>query len=331
MSGFVKIRRGIVEHLLSGAIGFLEAGVYLTIHLQADYRTGVWTGSAPRLAATAPRGATLRDIQRALNRLAEIGFIRVFHTRGARGNYRVLIHKFEVETPALKGKRLNAFKSENWREPVYESCAEDGTEVPQTTRCGDAESEAEDAPYKEVRIKNEKKKTSCADASGSAQAPASSPIGIPLNDGREYVAPEAMIAEWTRLYPSVDVLQQLRSMRGWCLSHTARRKTRGGVERFANNWLSNEQDKSPRRVEGERGTQPKTFDAIRRDANKESHRKVLERLGISDTRGSRQPVGRTIDVSPGVERLGPATRDDDKQAAEPKKDAADSGTQRDGD
>ena len=66
MKGFIKIRRGLEEHLVSGQLGFLEAGVYLAIHLQANYETGVWVGSAPRLLATAPRGTNLREVQRAI-------------------------------------------------------------------------------------------------------------------------------------------------------------------------------------------------------------------------------------------------------------------------
>jgi len=84
--GFIQIRRGLEEHLLAGRIGLWEAGAYLVIHLQADFRTGIWTGSAPRLLATAPRGASLRDVQRAVARLEKIDFIRVFHQHGQRGN-----------------------------------------------------------------------------------------------------------------------------------------------------------------------------------------------------------------------------------------------------
>src|SRR5215470_2571744 len=95
--GFIKIRRGIQEHLVSGRIGVAEVGAYLIMHLQANFETGVWVGSAPRLLATAPRGRSLRDMQRAIERLAEISFIRVFHEQGQRGNYPVLIHKYEPQ------------------------------------------------------------------------------------------------------------------------------------------------------------------------------------------------------------------------------------------
>jgi len=128
VSGFVKIRRGILDHLLCGIISIFEFGIYVILHLQADYRTGVWTGSAPRLRAAGPRGARMRDLQRALQRLGQIGFIRIFRIPGKRGNYHVLIHKFESTDTALIGRRLNAFKSSSWEELVFEACIDDDTD-----------------------------------------------------------------------------------------------------------------------------------------------------------------------------------------------------------
>jgi hypothetical protein len=98
------------------------------IHLQVDFETGIWIGSAPRLLATAPRGAKLRDVQRALQRLKKIGFIRTFNEHGKRGNHRVLVHKYEPQFGALRGQRLNVVASTSWQAPVYEACADDHAE-----------------------------------------------------------------------------------------------------------------------------------------------------------------------------------------------------------
>ena len=59
-----------------------------------------------------------------------------------------------------------------------------------------------------------------------------------LNDGTEWRPDQALFAEYVRLYPNVDVKQQFNEMRGWCLSNRAKRKTRKGVKRFVNYWLS---------------------------------------------------------------------------------------------
>lgn len=66
---------------------------------------------------------------------------------------------------------------------------------------------------------------------------------IILNDGTEWRPDQALFAEYVRLYPKVDVKQQFNEMRGWCLSNPAKRKTRRGVKRFVNGWLSRAQDR----------------------------------------------------------------------------------------
>lgn len=83
--------------------------------------------------------------------------------------------------------------------------------------------------------------------------PSQSPavLQIPLNDKTTYGVTDAQIKKWTELYPAVDVVQQLRQMIGWCDGNPKRCKTRTGVLRFINSWLSREQDRG-----GKRSTAP---------------------------------------------------------------------------
>lgn len=67
-------------------------------------------------------------------------------------------------------------------------------------------------------------------------------ITLPLNSGERNVTKKE-IDEWQELYPNVDVQQQLRSMLGWLNANPQRRKTKSGINRFINAWLSKEQDK----------------------------------------------------------------------------------------
>ena len=53
----------------------------------------------------------------------------------------------------------------------------------------------------------------------------------------------ADIDGWQELYPAVDVMQQLRAMRGWIDANPQNRKTRAGIRRFVNGWLSKEQNR----------------------------------------------------------------------------------------
>lgn len=91
---------------------------------------------------------------------------------------------------------------------------------------------------------NGKDKTICAEPDGLASAPV---VGIILNDGSVYEVAEKEYAYYCSLYPAVDVMQELRKMVGWCDSNPANRKTRRGIKRFINSWLSRAQDRAPQK------------------------------------------------------------------------------------
>ena len=68
-------------------------------------------------------------------------------------------------------------------------------------------------------------------------------IKLSLNDKSEYPIYQKQLEEWKQLYPAVDILQELRKMKGWLDANPKRRKTKTGVLKFVNGWLSREQDK----------------------------------------------------------------------------------------
>ena len=76
-------------------------------------------------------------------------------------------------------------------------------------------------------------------------------ISLPLNDGTGYSVSVEQCQEWAGLYPAVDVIQQLRNMRGWLDANPAKRKTKRGINAFIVRWLAKEQDKG--------GTQPAQY------------------------------------------------------------------------
>lgn len=69
-------------------------------------------------------------------------------------------------------------------------------------------------------------------------------ITLPLNDGSGYQIVQSQVNHWQELYPAVDILLQLRKMLGWLESHPKNRKTRRGIMKFINSWLSSNQDKA---------------------------------------------------------------------------------------
>lgn len=68
-------------------------------------------------------------------------------------------------------------------------------------------------------------------------------IHLILNDKAFYPIYQSDIDQWQSLYPAVNVLQQLRAMSGWLDANPTKRKTRKGIRRFINSWLSKEQDR----------------------------------------------------------------------------------------
>lgn len=71
---------------------------------------------------------------------------------------------------------------------------------------------------------------------------------IILNTGDMYRIRRTDFDDWVRLYPAVDVPQELRKMEGWANANPKKRKTEKGIRRFINSWLADEQDKGANRA-----------------------------------------------------------------------------------
>jgi len=105
-------------------------------------------------------------------------------------------------------------------------------------------------------------------------------ISITLNDKTEYPITEADVAGWQDLYPAVDIVQELRKMKGWADANPAKRKTKAGIKRFINAWLAKEQD----RYHGPAGgvQQPYQGGAGRRNAPPSGVDRILEMMDRGD-------------------------------------------------
>lgn len=70
---------------------------------------------------------------------------------------------------------------------------------------------------------------------------------IPLSDNSGWRPTMSEYEEYQRLFPNVDIDAEFRKMRSWCLANT--RKTRRGIKRFVNSWLSKAQDRPQAKVQ----------------------------------------------------------------------------------
>lgn len=97
---------------------------------------------------------------------------------------------------------------------------------------------------KEIEIENEVEIENITPSEVCGELPSSPPPAavLPLVDGTDFEISVEMAAELSGLYPAVDVEQQLRNMRGWLLANPKNRKTKAGIMRFVNSWLSREQN-----------------------------------------------------------------------------------------
>lgn len=62
-----------------------------------------------------------------------------------------------------------------------------------------------------------------------------------LKNGTMHSVYESDVKHYIELYPSVDIVSELRKMQGWCEANPTRRKTVKGVKKFIASWLSDTQ------------------------------------------------------------------------------------------
>lgn len=119
--------------------------------------------------------------------------------------------------------------------------------------------------YSKGEISKEKlsrDKTYCTEPENSASVPATV-IELILNNKSLYPITQQDIDEWSSLYPAVDVMQELRKMKGWLDANPTKRKTSRGIKRFVNSWLAKEQDKGGAKIYGEKNTETESTSSVR--------------------------------------------------------------------
>ena len=84
------------------------------------------------------------------------------------------------------------------------------------------------------------------------ESPDSGPpvVEIVLNDKSLHPVYQDQVDEWQELFPSADVVGELRKMSAWAKANPAKRKTSRGIDRFIVAWLSKEQDNGGRKKAG---------------------------------------------------------------------------------
>ena len=180
---------------------------------------------------------TEKDVEKALSKLSAVGLVRVYEAQG-RPTLQLVTWEQHQNVRAKKSKypafdetciQMYSSESECSRNPIQSESK--------------SESEANSIICSEQKAP-EPPKAPKAPKESTPIAPAEPPvITLTLNNGEEYPITEADVTTWTALYPAVNIMQELRNMKGWCLANPKKRKTASGIKRFINTWLAKEQNK----------------------------------------------------------------------------------------
>lgn len=219
-----------------------------TVNALSDFQFRVWAylityvddygrGSAdPELlkGLVFPRrkGVTEKQIKDALTVLANTGMITLYQVDGESYLY----------FPKWEQHQRIRNKMSKFPAPVTDC----GDSPRVAADCGDSpfEVEVEGEDEGEDEYEGEGEYIGAEPEPVSAPAPV---ITIILNNGDEYPVYQDYVDEMQKLYPAVDIMQELRAMKAWCINNPKRRKTKNGIKRFINTWLSGEQDRGGRK------------------------------------------------------------------------------------
>lgn len=178
MDGYIQLRRGLYPHIKHGRMTLDELAVYVYLQFIADFCTGRCETSAPHAYYETGRKMPLRKIQRLLESLEKKGYIRRFII-DSKGDYFLLIHKFQPTLGAFTGKYLNAFKSKSSHDLVFEDSVQDDA---QDDAHGDVQSDAQPGGQTGDYVKKSSKNSNKNSKENSKEKSESSLSPSPLVD-----------------------------------------------------------------------------------------------------------------------------------------------------
>jgi len=163
-----------------------------------------------------------------------------------------------------------------------------GENVTECDTCDKSRMSLQKEKETEKEIEKVKPKDVCAEPDGPTQPVDPIVVEFTLNTRAKHPIRETQVIEWERLFPAVDVRQQLRSMVAWSDANPSRRKTTQGIRAFIVRWLSKEQDQRP--VTAQRRTHPDEGIVRRDEAGEraragESIRKLREFIQAIESEG----------------------------------------------
>ncbi|QTE70064.1 hypothetical protein JRC49_09630 [Clostridiales bacterium FE2011] len=205
-----------------------EESIYHRLLVSADDYGIFYADPILLLRLLYPRKTDIPEetIRESLDHLEEAGFIRRYTADGE--DYLKIL-------PWEKHQRL---RNGRHKFPCPEGFEEEVP--PETAAEAEKGTESKEGIKKESKPQQEKaskEKTTGPDSKIADEIV----IDLLLHDNTKYNVTREEIDEFSALYPAIDVLQEYRGMKAWCLSNPQKRKTRNGIKKFINGWLASAQ------------------------------------------------------------------------------------------
>jgi len=87
-----------------------------------------------------------------------------------------------------------------------------------------------------------KVKNTCSELGKQAAEPPVLKLELIPKDGHFQIT-QTMVDQWSKSYPAVDVMGELRKACQWCIDNPTKRKTKRGAKKFLGGWLGRCQDR----------------------------------------------------------------------------------------
>lgn len=177
------------------------------------------------------KDVTEKDIDKALGKLSAAGLVRVYETQGR--PYLQLVTWAEHQRIRNQKSKYPGFEEDS----ILLTFDSNGQQMKTSdNKC------VRNPIQSESESKSESNQNICSELQAASEPSEPPVITLQLNTGKEYPITQNDVNEWMELYPAVDVMQELRAMKGWCISNPTKRKTEKGIKRFVNSWLSKTQN-----------------------------------------------------------------------------------------
>ena len=214
---FVQVDKGFVN---DKRLGFKEKGILLYFLSKPDG----WNFYAEEIAANSSDG--LSAVKAGIQKLMKNGYIvrgkRQRNKSGQLGAYEYIVK--EVSTTCENPTQVFPTQENPTQENRTLVKNEDSNIYKSNMESKDTSAEkSKDSPHDEPPT-----------------------ITLLLNDKSEYPVTQRQIDEWKPLYPAVDVMQEFRNMKAWLIANPTNRKTKRGIMKFINGWLSRAQNRASR-------------------------------------------------------------------------------------